>query len=231
MASFSDTDLILAGEELKSLIPKETSPSKVDRLQTRKQGKIILPTVETHSDLINSLNAEELQDELSYVVGQQLYPDDKGGYYQLKEKHNPDGSWEFEKVPFTNKNKWGQLDVRNLYIANTKDGNFKVGLARTDQGGYDGRYDPNLHPDRNMGSRGLTTEDKPFLDIVLPNDVATRFENLVHTNEGQIKNRVIGTEPITQQHRDDFGSGCTEYTTSNAPLWNITYDPKKDLLN
>ena len=126
MASFSEIDLILAGEELNSLIPKEPLPSKVDRLQTRKQEKINLPTVASHGHLMNSLSAEELQDELSYVVSQRLYSDGKGGYYQQRQKHNPDGSWEFEKVAFTDKNKWGQLDTRNLYIDNTEDGNFKL---------------------------------------------------------------------------------------------------------
>ncbi|MCD5415394.1 MAG: hypothetical protein LR001_10480, partial [Clostridiales bacterium] len=228
MASFSEIDLILAGEELNSLIPKEPLPSKVDRLQTRKQEKINLPTVASHGHLMNSLSAEELQAELSHVVGQRLYSDDKGGYYQQRQKDNPDGSWEFEKVAFTDKNKWGQLDTRNLYIDNTEDGNFKLGIARTDQGGYEGRYNPDLHPERNMGNRGVTTEDGAFLDIILPNAVATRFEHLIHMNQGQIRNRVIGTGPITQQHRDNFGSGMTEYTTPNAPLWNINHNPKDD---
>ena len=100
---------------------------------------------------------------------------------------------------------------------------MKPGLARSDKGGYDYRYDPSKGG-WAPGPDGVTPEDGPLMNIALPYDVATKFENLVHSNKGQILNRVGGyTVDDYAKARESLGSGAGEYTTPNAPLWNIDY--------
>ena len=69
--------------------------------------------------------------------------------------------------------------------------------------------------------KGVTPEDDALMDITLPKGTAIQFEYDVHRNLGQIRNRVIGEGPITQEDVLNYGSGKTEYTTPNAPIWNI----------
>ena len=170
------------------------------------------------------------QQNLSNAVDTQIYYD-KPVPYQIDYMLDGNGiSQGTREVPYEDYNKYGKRDTRDLYIDNTAQDNMKLGLARTDQGGYAGRYDTSLHPDwqtasnkQLAGPEGVTTEDGSLMNITLPYNYATKFEHGVHTNPEQIRNRSIGLGPKTDETQQRFGSGQTEYTTQNAPMWNYDY--------
>ena len=199
------------------------------------------------------------QQNLSNAVDNQIYHDDANfGPYQMI------GG---QKIKFRG-------EERNLYIDDTKDGNYKLGLA-TQKGGFDARYDPNDpraieitnspqwrnskfykdgighdgtphkkgdYRNRNAdgtikpygwepGPGGVTNRDGALMDISLPKSYADNFEYGVHSSPGQIKNRAMGQGAVTQADIDYYGSGKTEITTPNAPMWNQDYqDDGKQLL-
>ena len=135
-------------------------------------------------------------------------------------------------------------EVRNLYIDNTADNNYKLGLARSDvnpefispftgkpitpfearyldkKGVYNVYQGNGGNYDGTPGPEGVTPRDGALLDITVPYDVATDYEYRVNANAGQILNRAMGIGPKTPETKARFGSGQTEYTTPNAPLWN-----------
>lgn len=170
------------------------------------------------------------QQNLSNAVDSQVYYDKAEPYqidYMLDENGISQGTRE---VPYRDFNKYGKLDTRDMYIDDTAQGNMKLGLARTDQGGYEGRYDPNMHPTwgklsdgQLAGPEGVTTEDGALLNITMPYNQATQFEHGVHTNPEQIRNRAMGLGPKTEETNTRFGAGQTEYTTQNAPMWDDNY--------
>lgn len=176
---------------------------------------------------------QTLQQNLSNAIDAQIYTKPDGSLYTVDYQPAVDQYGEATvnpvEVPYTATNKFGP-DVRDLYIDDTKEGNYKLGLARTDQGGFTGRYDPNVHPTWDKppdgelaGPRGVTREDGPLLNITLPRDYATAFEYGVHSDVDQMKNRAMGTGPKTSESQAEFGAGQTEYTTPNAPMWNADY--------
>lgn len=177
--------------------------------------------------------AAELQQALSDAVDAQVYTDIDGSKYTIDYMLDARGtSRGTRKVPFTG-------DVRNLYIDNTAEGNYKLGLARTDVTPESGltpflaRYFDNTETSPYIGGggtyngtpgvRGVTTSDGALMDITLPAEKATAFEYAVHSNIGQIRNRAIGLGAVSSQDTRDFGAGKTEYTTPDAPMWNIDY--------
>ena len=166
----------------------------------------------------NSMSAKQLQQALSDAVDQQIYTADDGTLYQEKYTKDIRGNTVITKVPY-------QGVTRDLYIDNTKQGNMKLGLARTDKGGFTGRYDPSLGG-WSPGPQGVTTDDGALMNITMPHNKATMLEYNVHSNIGQMRNRAIGQGPVSKQDIANFGSGKTEYTTQNAPMWNQNYrDP------
>ena len=178
----------------------------------------------------NKLTGAQLQQEFSDVMDQQLYDDGRGGKYQERYTHDANGNTVITKVPFTQRNKYKQLDAENLYVDNTAENNMKLGLARPDKG-FIGRYTPDGKGyGWAPGAKGVTPQDGALLDVALPYSVAKDFEYLVHNNEGQIRNRPYGTVATPKGGKIEraYGSGKTEYTTQNAPLWNQDYDPKAD---
>jgi len=209
-------------------------PNKADVLAQAKQDKVA--RLEPH--LANTKTALDLQTELSSAVDKQIHTRPDGTKFQYDfQTLNEDGTYADPSVEidYTDTNRWGKANTRNLYIDNTREGNYKLGLARSDNsdpflnrymdkrayGSYDGR----------PGVRGVTPQDGALLDIELPYDTATQLEYNVHSNKGQINNRVAGvTIPEIDKNRADFGPGISEYTTPNAPMWNIDYKIKKDLL-
>jgi len=219
-----------------SIIPPQTpSASDIKRQGTESAG------AEKRSNLgvkLNNMPSDDMQQLLSDKIDNQVYDDGDGKLYQMNQYIDWAGRTQFKKVPYDNINKWGNADTRNLYIDNNKNGDLKLGLARTDQGGFDGRYDPALHPDWQRASNGLlagpkgvTPNDGALMDIMLPSQEATDFERTVHSNVGQIKNRAAGvTNSEIAAARPSYGSGVSEYTTQNAPLWNQDYKDDGKLL-
>ena len=176
---------------------------------------------------------KSLQQNLSDAIDAQIYTRTDGSLYTIDYQPTVDAYGQPTvnpvEVDYTDTNRFG-ADVRDLYIDDTAQGNMKLGLARTDQGGYKGRYDPLLHPewekainDRLAGPKGVTPNDGALMNITLPADYATAFEYGVHSDVDQIRNRAMGLGPKTAETQQQYGSGQTEYTTPNAPMWNADY--------
>jgi len=175
----------------------------------------------------NNLTAEELQYGLGYTAGDQILTDDQGRY-------------KFKTDPITGKyvsddqgnwiKDYTDEKGRNLYIDNTEEGDYKLGLALEDKG-FTGRYTPDWKQyvpgmrgyGWEPGPKGVTPEDGALMDVTTNYDAATDFEKVVHSNVGQIKNRSIGQGPIDALDDYYYGSGKTEYTKDTAPMWNIGY--------
>lgn len=208
---------------------RSTVNTKAQTLSSTKEEKLLTlfgsrggPNVDT---------APSLQQALSNAIDEQIYTSPSGQKYQEQYTKDAKGNTVITKVPYTETDKYGQLDTENLYIDSTKQGNYKLGLARTDKG-FMGRYTPDASGyGWAPGPMGVTPQNGALLDVTLPRDVATNLEHNVHSNVGQIRNRAIGQGPVSAQDEAMFGSGKTEYTTPNAPMWNQNYrDPGTPLL-
>lgn len=197
---------------------------KVEAL-SKKTGSLGIPPPLTTGKGLNTASAAELQQALSDAIDQQIYTDPQGNKYQERYTQDAQGNTVITKVPYTAKNKYGTMDARNLYIDTTEDGNYKLGLARADKG-FMGRYTPGEKYGWAPGPKGVTPQNGALLDISLPYNTATQLEYFVHSNKEQIRNRAMGTGPKSAESEAVFGSGQTEYTTPNAPMWNQNYDPK-----
>lgn len=168
-----------------------------------------------------------LQQNLSNAIDEQVYTNPDGSMYQLIYSKDPTGSTVVTQLPFTG-------ETRNLYIDNTVAGDFKLGLARSDTKAgitpFEARYSDSTETspyinggkgyDGTPGVLGVTPKDKALLDIKLPYNYATQFEYGVHSDIDQIKHRAIGTQPVNKIDELLYGSGKTEYTTKDAPMWN-----------
>ena len=201
--------------------------SKAQQLSNNTRSKV--GTLASDADRLNYANAEQLQQDLSDAVDEQIFTRDDGSKYQIDYMLDNNGiSQGTREVDYTGDgSKYGS---RNLYIDDTVDGNMKLGLARADKG-FMGRYTPGSDGyGWAPGPKGVTPEDGPLLDMEMPYYDATALEYKVHTNAGQIANRAIGDGPVTKQDIADYGSGKTEYTTPDAPMWNINSEPGKELI-
>lgn len=163
----------------------------------------------------NNLTAEDLQHELSNLVDMEVRKADDGSLYQTSYTTTLDDNGnqvvEASRVPYSG-------NVAGVYIDNTKDGEYKLGIRRGDKTFQD-RYTPGLDGyGWAPGERGVTVDDGALLDINVPESEAKRFEYLTHSNVGQIKNRAADKDT-----KDLYGPGYTEYTTDKAPMWNIDY--------
>ena len=231
-----------------------------DKLQTLQQNKLdkiskLSATYGSDSEQVNTMSAGDLQYKLGYDLGEQVYSRDDGSKFQYKFNtdgtyaHNNSGNWIEED--YTDTNKYGGLDTRNLYIDDTKQGNYKLGLARSDVNKQvmspwtgkpitpaEARYLDKENAGRvylggggdydgTPGPMGVTPEDGFLLDAELPTRVANEMEYTTHSNAGQLANRAMGQGPKTAETERLFGAGQTEYTTPNAPMWNINYDTAK----
>lgn len=174
--------------------------AKASLLQSRREEKI-----NNFNQNTNVMTGEELQTALSDIVDAQVYTDETG-QYQIKQ--TPEGT---QRIPFQGK-------TRNVYIDDTKTGNYKLGLAEP-TGGFERRYNP-LLGGWAPGPEGVTPENGALMDITVPYDKATVFEHDVHSNTGQIVNRAAGLAPTTEE-KAKYGSGYTEYSTKEAPMWNM----------
>lgn len=225
--------------KLNSLI--ESRKNKIDKLSANTAGEA--------PEEMNTLSAEDLQYNVGEAFTHGIMKDDNGnkfkwartddGGYQRDDKGN------FITEPYTGK-------TRTLYIDHTEDGNYKLGLAASDVNPefkspwtgesitpYEARYmnqtelgNPYLNERKNLydgtpGPKGVTPGNGQAIEVELPEGIANRIEYLVHSNKGQIANRAMGQGPKTPETEALFGSGQTEYTTPNAPLWNIDYDVSK----
>lgn len=194
---------------------------------------------------IHDWTAADMQQGLSDMIDAQVYTRDDGSKYQIDYMLDANGiSQGSREVDYNQMNlKYNTSDLRNLYIDNTSNIDpitkepleYKLGLANTAQGGFAARYAPKgtvladgsiKDYDGAPGEAGVTVGDGALLDISLPSDMATKFEYDVHRTTGQIKNRSIGLGSVSSEDAELYGSGKTEYTTDQAPMWNIDYkDP------
>lgn len=210
-------------------VPQPAIEDKLPLLQERSTEKLQGLAAKSTSNL-NNVSATRLQQALSDALDQQIYTDKQTGkQYQERYTNDAAGNTVITKVPFTDKNRYGTADTRNLYIDDTVEGNYKLGLARSDKG-FLGRYtdmdgNPNTGYGWAPGPKGVTPKDGALLDVTMPYKTATELEALVHNNVEQIRNRPYGTGEITPAITKAYGSGKTEYTTPNAPLWNQDYNP------
>jgi len=215
-----------------------TSTNKINHLQQKKQQKIDRLNPDATLDLynnmdiytneygitkdsLNSYTPEQLQEMLGSSVNDKVYYDDKEiGPYQMKQ----DAEGEWNKTPFSG-------TTQHVYVAPSKDGNMKLGLAGV---GFRERYTPGLAAKEGLttnknygwapGEKGVDPTKEPYLDIALPYDEASRLEFLTHSNKGQIANRAGGAsvaDYIKNVKPNVYGKGASEYTTQNAPMWNI----------
>ena len=242
----SEFDLISSEAE------KNTAQSKLDLLSQRREEKLSALSAKPAEALTglagltgdafkeqlsafaqmdqNNLTAEDLQYALGYATTNPIQRDEEGKRFKLQEDAQgnfiEDANGQNQREYLTD----GWSPGRNVYIDSTKDDNMKLGLAAEEKG-FLGRYTPDWKQYVPFmkgygwapGEKGVTPEDGSLMDITLDYDLATNLEKVVHSNVGQIKNRAIGQGPITQEAIDQFGSGKTEYTTPNAPMWNIDY--------
>lgn len=74
------------------------------------------------------------------------------------------------------------------------------------------------------GQEGVDPEKDPYLDIEVPEMLGREFEKYVHSNAGQLAERTAGQGPISKEWENRLGAGKSEYTSGNAPLYNIDYD-------
>ena len=239
----SEIDLITSEAE------KNAAQSKLDLLQQRTEEKVNRLNKEPVGGLAgltgdafkqqlsafaqmdqNTLSSEDLQYALGYATTNPIQKDEEGRRFKLQE----DSQGNFiedangQNIREYVSDEW--TPGRNVYIDNTVDNNMKLGLAAEDKG-FMGRYTPDWKQYVPFmdgygwapGEKGVTPKDGALMDTTLDYDLATNLEKVIHSNRGQIKNRAIGEGPITQSAMTDFGSGKTEYTTQNAPLWNINY--------
>lgn len=117
-------------------------------------------------------------------------------------------------------------DARGAYIGETANGQMKFGLRRGDKT-YEDRYTSSLFSSYgwDSGPEGVKPEEKAaHMDQNLPAVLATALEKYIHSNAGQIAERTVGQGPATDEWRYKLGSGKYEYTSRNAPLWNVDYD-------
>jgi len=209
---------------------RSTVNTKAQTLTSRKEDKLL--SLFGSRNEPNVATAPSLQQSLSNAIDEQIYTSPEGQMYQEQYTKDARGNTVITKVPYTETNKYGQPDTENLYIDSTKQGNYKLGLARSDKG-FMGRYTPDASGyGWTPGPMGVTPENGPLLDVTLPKNLATKLEYDVHSNVGQVRNRAIGQGPVSAQDTALFGSGKTEYTTPNAPMWNQNYrDPGTPLLS
>ena len=232
------------------ILNEETN--KLNGLIEARKNKIEKLSVNTAGNTpegMNELSAEDLQYEVGSALTHNVMKDYKGNKFTWARTEDGDylrdDKGEFVPEPITEK-------TRTLYIANTKDGNYKLGLAASDVNPefkspltgesitpYEARYldqtkfgNPYINNRKNLydgtpGASGVTTDVNNVVQVELPEAIANRTEYLVHSNKGQIANRAMGQGPKTEETQRLFGSGQTEYTTPNAPLWNIGYDVSK----
>lgn len=219
----TDSSVSAALSELKASRLADRAQSKADRLQ----GVSYAPD-----------QAATLQQGLSDVVDQQIYTETGPDGLPYKYQIDPSTG---AKVPYSG-------ETRNMYIAQGGDGSYKLGLARNDL--TDRAKEKGMTPfsaryadksglfgmeynspykggggayDGTPGLDGVDPTKSPFLDVELPYDVATTYEQQVHMSSGQIKNRAMGQGPLTGDALVNYGSGKTEYSTKDAPLWNLGY--------
>lgn len=198
---------------------------------------------------VNYASPAQLQEELGAAATYQVLTNPDGSKYQFR--HNADGTYAHD-----DRGEWikdtvqGNMPVRNAYIDTTKEGNYKFGLARSDVNPevmspwtgkpitpFEARYMNQIgnHPYKNGGNeyngtpgpRGVTPEDGALMDISLPKALADKLEYDIHTNAGQLASRAMGQGPKTDTTTAQFGAGQSEYTTPEAPLWNVNYDMSK----
>ena len=235
LATTPTTSTAIPGEEDRGLA------NKIMALESAKQSKLQILNTKPQ-DVVKSFSAEQddftasigskaiqdinrdsstdLQSNLGAIVNYRLYTDEETGQkYQLDKDGN-------------RHDYFGR--GRNLYIADARDGDSKkLGLAASGKG-YEDRYTPDWKQyvpfmrgyGWKPGDKGVDPT-KHDLDIELPYEMATAFEKYVHSNAGQLAERTVGQGPISDENALAYGSGKSEYTTSEAPMWNMDYDVSK----
>lgn len=193
-----------------------TTDDKLDALAASTDSKL-----QQNYSNINMLSGEELQAHQDYIKSLDIHTDPETGV-QYQNVTNPDGT--ISKYAFNG-------STRNLYEDSTLGGNKKAGLASTYNGGFQGRYTPNEETGYGWapGPKGVTVDNGPDNEYVLPSNDVTAYEALINTNAGQIADRAAGIGQIDEYTKNQFGPGYSEYTTTNAPLYSGRETTQDDL--
>ena len=159
---------------------------------------------ERKQEKINRLSPMKLQEKVGESISNlQVYKDNMGGYVDEAGNKVTD-------------------EVGTLYFADNPQGEHKIGVSR---GSFHDRYDPEQHPTWTFGTTHGVDKDRPLAEILMRRSDVDKVENLIHTNRGQLLERAAGQE-ITPEEKAAYGGGVTEYTTDDAPFWNVDYkDP------
>ena len=179
--------------------------------------------------IYNDLYSGDLNTIFGEVQNQELTKSEDGQWGRFSQ--SPEGEDIF--TPY-------EGSVRRLYGYNTDKGEFKLGLARGDLPSSDFRYIPGAAEAAGLpvsdsgygwspGPEGLNVDNKVF-DIALPYETATAFEGLVHGNRNALDERLnmFTDEEERNAARDRFGSGASEYYTSQDAIFNPNYRQKSD---
>ena len=215
------SDTTQAQESDASYIQPTAVPTAKDNKSTSLTGRKKSKFERLAPEKANTLDAEDLQFKVGEALGDdQIFTREDGSLYQ--NKRNSLG--EYEESDYVG-------ETQDVYIDNTEQGNMKLGLASL---GFDKRYTPDGSGyGWAPGAEGVTTEDGALMNVKLPKTKAQELEFMVHSNKGQIENRVGGntlTDYKKQKLGSKLGGGASEYTTPEAPLWNIDYKSKDEPL-
>lgn len=215
----STTDKLLALQEARN--------KKIDKLATTQKTTLDnINTVDEFTAYLQNKNAMGVNYDDADTLQQTL-----GKITNFTLQGNEDGTRGFLD-PSTGEYTAYDGEASGLYIGETADGQMKLGL-RADGKTYADRYIPDWKQyvpffkgyGWETGPEGVKPEEKPaHLDIDLPKQLAEAFEKYTHLNAGQLAERTIGQGPISAEWSRRLGQGKTEYTSGNAPLYNINYD-------
>jgi hypothetical protein len=83
--------------------------------------------------------------------------------------------------------------------------------------------------DGTPGPYGVDVDKGALMNVLMRKGAAEDLEKYVHTHAGQIEERAAGSGPLLtkdayNKYDKMFKAGTSEYTTEDAPLWNIDYN-------
>lgn len=205
-------------------------------------------------DMVNYKTPEELQYEFGKAASHQVLTRDDGSKYMFRRNaddtyaHDSKGNWIEDTYTGPMRNAYvdntaegnmkfglasssvkpGYTPFEARYMDKTHENPYNYNKSYTEDGKivYNADGTQKVGYDGTPGPRGVTNKNGALMDITLPHNIATELEYDIHTNAGQLASRAMGQGPKTESTTAQFGAGQTEYTTPDAPLWNVNYDMK-----
>ena len=167
--------------------------------------------VSNRNKVHNDLSDQEFQDTLKYAIANMSLTSAEEGNPTFGSGEAYDGR------------------TRRLYMFGTKDKTneqVKLGVARGDLEGSEGRYIPNADGTYGWvsGDLGVDTNDKQ-MDILFPNNVATMLEGMAFGRKSALGGRVLQDRPeeytpytdFTHTDKDQESKGSNETSNFSMP--------------